>query len=109
MNKQLRQISTELSSIDALCEELRVKLAELQIELEHENITYADSRINVLLGKIGGIEEKTEYARDHLYEAEILADEPREFELFPYPESLAELVEAESALQNLGLNLWGVG
>jgi hypothetical protein len=108
MNKQLRWAHAELSNVDALCEELRVALAELRTDLERENVTYADSRIDVLLGKIGGIEEKTEYVRDHLYEAEILADEPREFELYPYPESLAELVAAESALQNLGLNLWGV-
>ena len=107
MSKYLVQAYAELVNVDSLCEELRTALEELRTELQNESVKYANCRIDILLSKVGGIEEYTEYAKDHLDDAQVLADEPREYELYPYPDNVADLVAAESALQNIGFNLWG--
>jgi hypothetical protein len=102
----LYRASAELVNVESCCDEAQQALEELE---KFKGLTQkAKRKIEEIVGILQTLQQHTTECEYYLMDAEIVMDKPREYELYPYPESLAEVMAAESALQSLGLNLWGV-
>jgi hypothetical protein len=108
VSNDLVQALAALGDVQESLERTERILQALESELERNAQYTALSHLAVIRGILGGTSEYCGIAEDHIYDSQHSIDEPSEFEIYPPPDTLADAIAAKSALQGLGLNLWGI-